>query len=144
MLLIYVWACVLAMFHIIFIVQSSNYRMLYGNDPLAPYPLVNDTTTTGANAAGKIARNAHMNNLIIKRANAVVETIFSVPEYGPDYYRKNDHWTSNKKQQQPYQQTVAVTKSIQLPTNTFTNQFHELQYRNVRNNYLKHRGYGYY
>lgn len=118
--------------------------MLYGNDPLAPYPLVDTAMTTTAPVAA-VPRNPNMNNLIIKRAYPAVETIFSVPAYESDYFRNNDHWTLKKQQQQPYQQTnLAISKPLQLSKNTFTNQFHELQYRNVRNNYLKHRGYGYY
>lgn len=44
MLLGYLWACVLSYFQIIFIVNSSKYRTLYGENPLTaePKPVLNE------------------------------------------------------------------------------------------------------
>lgn len=112
------------MFQIILIVQSRSYRSLYGNDPLASYH-------------SQLDAKQIQPVIGVKRARPIVETIFAVPEYNQNYYQNIDNWSVKK-------HAELITKPIQLTANTFQSQFHEMQYRNVRNNYLKHRGYGYY
>lgn len=79
----------------------------------------------------------------------MTEKLPTVSEVEQSIGPKNEYWQVQMKNQfnnrfRTNETATLVTQPASILGNTFTNQFHEAQYRNVRNNYLKHRGYGYY
>lgn len=137
-LLLYVWACAVAMFDIIIIVYSAKYRNIYGNDPLRPYP----PSEAAVNA------DPSLRSIRPKRKVAFVETVFSVPENDQGIYRRtNDYWTMKHRYQE--KSTNLFTSTNPNPVylnhnNIFSNQNQVLQYRSVRNNVVNLKDYDYY
>ena len=53
MILLYLWGCVVSLFHAIFIVKSAKYRAVFGDDPLISPP---KSILSGSNRPAKVER----------------------------------------------------------------------------------------
>lgn len=129
------------MFEIIIIVYSAKYQNLYGNDPLASPPV--------PAAIANVTNNKWKQRQ--RRTIAVVETTLPAPAYERDLWRRPNYTRVMQNRLQEKQNNLFTNthpNPVQLKhNNIFANQSLDAQYRNVRNNFLKHRGYdgyGYY
>lgn len=123
MLLCYIWACVVALFQAILVVNSPRYKSMYGNDPLAHW---------NVNQGGG---NPHKMAPIIENIKLYPSPDFTVRT---SLKEKDGQFPTGKFRKEE------ITMSPAYPdVDYFSNEFNDLQYRTAKNNMIRNRGYGY-
>lgn len=119
-LLIYIWSCVIALFQVITVINTDNYKNLYGTDPLAPWrpslmPTRVPPSTTG--------QSAHVENV----------KFYPTPDFSKYSPKKIGRKAGFKNQSifNSYQQPIAANAGLSQ-NDVFSREFVELQYRTMR------------
>lgn len=88
----YLWACVLSLFQVIFIVRSEKYRSVYGNDPLQPKPKSSAMKST-------------------KKSKVERVKFFPSPNFNNDTDKLKSSSKANKRDEHPF--TISRSQRIQ-------------------------------
>lgn len=128
MLIIYFWACVIALFQILTIVKSKKYQSLYGNNPIAPYNLPNHQPPQLQTKSKDVNDDNNVNNKSsINKNNGIIENVKLYPE--PDFTNNEPlkYDNNNKASTAAFNKNIeTISMNLNSNINMFAKEFYNL------------------